>query len=904
MATALRAGVPDVRDAHLSTPPKAARAARRLLTDVADAVAARQEVDWDRCAARAVGGQRRLLANLRAIAGLFASRAGRRSVPVAPARGEPYAAFRALGALLAVALLECAASLAVLPRIWDDYHRAYGPGATYLAVILVAYVLCAAPLLIGGRGDSRAWLLGVYFALMASIPAAHILPFFLWGAAPAGDVPYTIYLHPFVLRPAVLWRFTREFPRIQRRSRIDEAARRMVPAVALVGIGDAVAFVPLRILAQRGAVSPDLVTVYQDASFALFTLIETAALLVLFLRARGASHDEFTRIALFGGGFLIWSLGSTVYDVIETFRPGFFLANMALTPFVLLLGAMRLACQATMIYAVVARGALDVRVVVRASYRRLLARRLLAVAVVVPAAVLVWQIASRQNQTVTAVLADPYIRVLGAATLGALAAVVGRRRLLGRLDAWVYPGSADQGRLLAAAGGMLAQASRAGQVGEVVVRCVRDGCGAPASLLIAADAADSHAHGFVGTSSATLPLTRVSAIVDAVRATRRSIPVARDDPASAFDLLPEGDAEWVHATAAAVVVPVTGAGVEILGIVVVGRRVDDRLPSSFDLIFVETLAVAAGLALQRLTPAAKAVESPAARECPGCGLLAPADGGERCVCGGAWRRAPIPGRLAAAYRVERRLGAGGMGTVYLAWDEELERPVAVKTLTATAADRLVGLKEEARVMAAIQHPAVAQIHGLETWSGRPFLLVEYLAGGTLAERLRGGPLPVARAVDIAVTVASGLEALHAAGYLHRDVKPSNIGFTASRAAKLFDVGLACLADAGDQAAGGTVPYASPEVLHGAAPGAADDVWALGVVLYEMVTGRHPFAAGGDSLQAIDRIRRQQIAVPSRSGLPPGPESSTALAFVTRFLAARPAARIATARAFADALRAL
>ena len=89
--------------------------------------------------------------------------------------------------------------------MWAAYHRGYGPGAVYLTGILMGYVACAAPLLLGGRRDVRAWLLGVYFASLASLPAAHMLPFLLWGAAPVGEVGYSMDVHPWVFRPAVLW---------------------------------------------------------------------------------------------------------------------------------------------------------------------------------------------------------------------------------------------------------------------------------------------------------------------------------------------------------------------------------------------------------------------------------------------------------------------------------------------------------------------------------------------------------------------------------------------------------------------------------------------------------------------------------------------------------------------------
>ena len=179
---------------------------------------------------------------------------------------------------------------------------------------------------------------------------------------------------------------------------------------------------------------------------------------------------------------------------------------------------------------------------------------------------------------------------------------------------------------------------------------------------------------------------------------------------------------------------------------------------------------------------------------------------------------------------------GGMGAVYLTRDVYLARDVAIKTLERASASGVARLRQEAQVLAAVSHTGIAQIHGIESWLGRLLLVVEYLAGGTLAERLRGGPLPATAAVGIALAVADALAALHESGYLHGDVKPSNIGFTLNGTTKLLDFGLSRLADDGGGLAGGTVPYLSPELLGGSAPGEADDVWALGVVLYEMTVG--------------------------------------------------------------------
>ena len=370
-------------------------------------------------------------------------------------------------------------------------------------------------------------------------------------------------------------------------------------------------------------------------------------------------------------------------------------------------------------------------------------------------------------------------------------------------------------------------------------------------------------------------------------------------------MLPPEEAAWAVETDADAVVPVPGSGAELAGVLVVGRRFDGRVVRPVDVPFLEALGAAAGLAPARLRagqgPGAGAADAPAAQECPGCGCVAETGAPPECGCGSAYVETEVRKRLAGKYRLERRLGSGGMGAAYLARDLRLERNVAVKTLRGVSVSRLMGLKPEAWAMVTVTHPAVAEIHGIESWRGRPFLVVDFLPRGTLADRLRRGPVAARRAVSIAARLADALANLHEAGHLHGDVKPSNVGFTWRGSPKLLDFGLARETD--DPAAGGgTVRYVSPEALSGRPAAEADDVWSLCVLLFKMVSGEHPFAGGGDDVERIaDRIRRRRLAAGARSAA--GSDASAVVAaFAASMLTARRTARPATAGAFADALR--
>ena len=209
-------------------------------------------------------------------------------------------------------------------------------------------------------------------------------------------------------------------------------------------------------------------------------------------------------------------------------------------------------------YAVLSRRVLDVRVVIRESYRRLLTRRLLAVVGAVPLAALGWLLASQPSRTVGDVMSEPLaLQLVVAGGIAGLAAGL-RRRLLKYLDAWVDPEAEDQRRVLAAASGTLAQATSAVQVREVVVSAVRRGGAAPATLLVASGVADEHAHRFTAPQGQMAPLARTSALVHVLESTREPLHVDPADGTSAFEFLPGDDAEWVQASAAAVVAPVVG----------------------------------------------------------------------------------------------------------------------------------------------------------------------------------------------------------------------------------------------------------------------------------------------------------------------------------------------------------
>ena len=874
-------------------------AADSVLLDVADAVACSQQVDWDRARGSARLDQRRSLDNMRALSGMFApvkehrtpGRSGGTPVADDP-HGTPFLRF-ALGALVAVAALQVAAALVTIA--WDGSSVWVSRFAEVRVLVLVSLSACALLLLIGGRRDYRARLLGVVFALGASSFSRAFSP-----------LASQFWIIPEIFQPAVMWAFAREFPRVHRRTGVDVLARRMVPISASIGSGLWIANLPflpeeglsyLHRLADGGAY------------WVILSVLTLSAVSTIAWRARDATAYEARRVALLIGGIVV-GLAPILLDItIELLWPAarrFGDEHREAISAVVFTFLLSMPCSMT--YAVLAERALDVRRVVRASYRRLLTRRLLGVTLAAPVGALVWLFASQPDRTIADVMATSSGRLLVAAVGAAALTAACRKRLLELLDAWVYPETADHRRLLFAAGSELVQATSVSRIGAVVSASARRGCGARGTLLVSDAAAEASPHHFTAPTADVAPLPRTSAIAHAFESTREPIRVDPEGRASVFALLPGRDAEWVVAEAMTAIVPVFGPGSEVLGLVAIGRRFDDGRLSPVDLDFLHALAATVGLALTRVRLADSRPDAPPARECPACGILASAGSARPCGCDVDYAMAAVPGMLAGKFILERRLGSGGMGAVYLGQDIGLRRLVAVKTLPVADGPGLARLTQEARTMAAVAHPAIAQIHDLETWRGRPLLVVEFLHGGTLAARIDRGPLPGAEAVGVVLTLSEALRALHDAGYVHGDVKPSNIGFASDGTAKLLDFGLARLTNDHDQPAGGTLSYLSPEVLRGRRAGEADDVWSLCVVLYEMVAGRRPFIGDDDADEVAACIRRQVISPAvvevEETERTASPSSAKLLAFVVSILTAGRTARPATARAFAAALREL
>src|SRR5262245_32002904 len=279
----------------------------------------------------------------------------------------------------------------------------------------------------------------------------------------------------------------------------------------------------------------------------------------------------------------------------------------------------------------------------------------------------------------------------------------------------------------------------------------------------------------------------------------------------------------------------------------------------------------------------------------------------------------LPGQQIGAYKILALLGRGGMGVVYRARDERLRRDVAIKVLPASFAndaDRLRRFEQEAHATSALNHPNILTIYDIGAYGGAPFIVAELLEGEELRAQLEPGALPARRALEYAQQIATGLAAAHAKGIVHRDLKPENLFVTKDELVKILDFGLAKLRPPQPGAVDtdgptqkrltepgvvmGTVGYMSPEQVRGQEADTRADIFAFGVILYEMLSGERPFR-GASAIEVMNAILKEE---PPEIGETNSKISPALEKIVRRCLEKRPERRFQSASDLGFALEAL
>ena len=737
------------------------------------------------------------------------------------------------------------------------------------AIISFSFGIVGAMLVVGNRSDVRASWLGGVLLLLASPLTASLIPA---AYAPVG--PLIGRVRPEAFLPVFCWRFLMEFP-----SALAGSRRRVAAAVSAAGVlfGTVAAAVNLsfyvwpvtELYAWRAlfAARSGLGSMYWPMVF----LPSAAAFVGLVVRMTTSSGPDLFRARVFVGGLAAGLLPVFVEVTVEETWPWFknFVHQPSVEPWV---GFSLFAPLATVplltAYSVVYDRIVEMRVVLRAALQYLLARVSIIGLTSLPFVALTLYLIQHRAEPLVILLAGPRPLALVGAVLAGIVTLKARRRWLHVLDRRFFREQYDSHLLLTQLTDEIISKSPA----EIAARLsseIEQALHAQADLFVADDT-----RGLLADPLERRPPIAVAAtLVSLAMADTR--PMDLDlDPGSALARLPDVERVWIDAGGYRLIIPLRTRSGEPAGLVALGQKRSELPFSDSDRRSLATLTTTIALALEneRLRHTPDPTTEPPARECLACSRLHPPDAAA-CSCGGALREGSAPHTLRGVFRLDRRIGAGGMGVVYHAMDLSLGREVAIKTLPRVTPAHVSRLQREAMAMASLVDANLAVIYGIETWRGIPFLVEEYLSGGTLADRLLGGPLAISDALDIGVTLASALGRLHAAGIVHCDIKPSNIGFSRNGVVKLLDFGLVHLLRATgcdvtsaltttdpptaslvvtNRGVMGTPPYMSPEALHAEQPAPSFDRWALSVVLYEAIAGRRPFV-GADAREVGERI---------------------------------------------------
>jgi tRNA A-37 threonylcarbamoyl transferase component Bud32 len=578
-----------------------------------------------------------------------------------------------------------------------------------------------------------------------------------------------------------------------------------------------------------------------------------ATLLILgFQYRRLKDVNERRRLRVLFAGALLCCLAVSAINVIRLL----FRAQLTNAVFAALL-ALYFAGPVSLAYAVLRHRVFDLGVILRRGLQYALARRLLVSAVPVLAAAFLSDLLLHGDQPILAVF-----RARGwmYAALAALAAIAftQRQHWLDALDRRFFREHYDARRVLRE---VVEEVHAAKTFEEEAPRAVAHIEAAlhpefAAILVCEPNEAFYRTLAVTPVANSSPPLKKGSKLLSLVRLLGKPLEVPQTESGWLQQQLPHEETEFLRQARIDLLVPVTTDPLRTEALLALGAKRSEEPYSGEDQDLLVTIAASLAILLEKPLASA-ASRTDIFEECPKCGVCYDS-GATQCTKEGA-RLVPVilPRLLEERYRLERRLGSGGMGTVYAASDISLARRVAVKVIrqdlvgSAEAAERF---RQEARAAASFAHPNVVTVHDFGVAAGtRAFLVMEMLEGSTLRERLRiQKRMPPARVVSIIREVGAALGAAHRRHLVHRDLKPENlflVGIESGEVTKVLDFGLAKFVpnsteqqtvDTAPGAVVGTPRYMSPEQRCGGAVHQAWDLWALAVVTYETLTGAFPF----------------------------------------------------------------
>lgn len=754
---------------------------------------------------------------------------------------------------------------------------------------LLVFGAAAGWLIAGSRTEPRSRLLGGFYLLVASAFSQGLLH--QWSthqSTPqmnalgmfASSLPLEVFM------PSLLWRFVDLFPVVNGAWPGSRLPRHLITLSDCLGVIILASNMTAAVVSVSPAASIVFSLLDRNAPFGLFWIfvfgLTLPALPYMTWRTRHADQGERRRVLLFVIGFSIGASPMLLQVLLEALFPGFRrymdgasaqrVAGMILFPAFLSLPV-------TTAYSVLVDKALDVRLVIRKALQYVFARYTLVAATLAPFVAFVFYVYQRRQLTVAELMSGPAaVTALSLTGLG-LVTLRLRRPLLAALDRRFFREQHDAHRVLSGLADGMRTAETPNELAERVAQELDHALHVERVAILFAGFHDEH---LLVAAGPVRPLTPGSLLMQRLLQDPQPVeidwnrlsPLLRDLPAEDRDWLVDGDFHML--------VPIVSSLSRPLGLIALSEKRSELPYSSEDRMLLKAVALSVGLVLENrsgrdsgaplrdIAREASAAAGHEASECTKCGHLA-APAGTTCPrCSGALVPSTLPLVLSDKFRVTRRVGTGAMGVVYHGIDMGLQRSVALKTLPRPDTPEVDRMRREARAMARVSHPNLAQIHGAESWRGTPILILEFMDGGSLADRLRGRAWEPREVAQLGVSLCDALTHLHGSGIIHRDIKPANIGFTGDGVPKLLDFGIAKLGlraratalaldparaaatDEPTQSAAslstdhsrrgaGTPLYMSPEALDNAKPDASFDLWSLSVVLYEAVAGQHPFA---------------------------------------------------------------
>ena len=551
----------------------------------------------------------------------------------------------------------------------------------------------------------------------------------------------------------------------------------------------------------------------------------------------------------------------------------------------------------TTAYAVAVNQVMDLHLVIRRTLQYGLAKTSVWCAILLPLFYLVLDIYNNRSLRVEDYLTvqRPFEPLL--LSLVSFGILTFRHQILQHVDRWFSRDASDHTESLARLEQGLRSARTIRDISSVLKREIERAV-RPASVAVLM--VDERREQLVSLESAVPPLGGKSALLGILRSIRTEIQLSYRADGPVAGLLPSDDRAWLTKTGFGLFSPLIGSPGRLLGVVGIGEGRNGLPYTERDCMLITAMSGQAALKLENSqlrerAPGSGESESgdvasadwqnePAER-CPEChSMWKPAT--RHCECGRPTVEAALPLNVKGKFQIQRFIGSGGTGVVYLAVDLALDRKVAIKTLPAIRLKHAARLHMEARAMANVTHPNLALIYGAEEWKGTPLLIFEYLEGGTLLDSLSRGPIALDEVIELGTQLADALDVMHASGVLHRDIKPSNIGYASDGTPKILDFGLAKILEHsrtagtppavvpsdpdviaelawGIEPAGsltvtqqlvGTPLYLSPEALASQPAQPSFDLWGLCVVLYQAYAGTHPLA--GESIVDLVRILKR------------------------------------------------